>query len=100
VIADFVQELYLKELKAYKPSPAAKDAHAGQVKSYSTPTAPKPPSVPDADTLAKELEAYDNDNPTVESPKEAAEVDSAEAVEGGDEYLKLVESDVKSESHH
>ena len=78
-LADFVQELYLKELRAYKPKPAvrplslrprsrrvtdsmpscAQAATAGATKSYSTPSAPKTPEVPDAAALAKELEAYD-----------------------------------------
>ncbi|KAG0666314.1 hypothetical protein C6P46_004881 [Rhodotorula mucilaginosa] len=56
--ADFVQELYVKELRAYKPKPAA--SAQGATKSYSTPTAPKTPVVPDANQLAQELEAYDS----------------------------------------
>jgi len=37
----------------------AQAATAGATKSYSTPSAPKTPEVPDAAALAKELEAYD-----------------------------------------
>jgi len=34
---DLVKELYLRELKAYKPRPADKDAHVGAVKDFSLP---------------------------------------------------------------
>lgn len=76
--ADFVQELYLRELKSFKPTPQvsfillvplgyqlkagyqqAKDAHVGQVKEFHSPASPaKPESLSSAD-LAKELDAYD-----------------------------------------
>ncbi|BGP58158.1 hypothetical protein JCM8202_002543 [Rhodotorula sphaerocarpa] len=96
---DFVQELYVKELRAYKPKPAA--ASQGATKSYSTPTAPKAPVVPDANQLAKELEAYDSATPVEASSSSAA---SAEAVEeadllGADDYLKLCEQPVHAEKH-
>ncbi|GAA5854209.1 hypothetical protein JCM9279_006180 [Rhodotorula babjevae] len=96
---DFVQELYLKELRAYKPKPAA--ATAGATKSYSTPSAPKTPEVPDAAALAKELEAYDASVPVADSPASstAEVVDESEAV-GADDYLKLCEEPVKAEAKH
>ncbi|GAA5919151.1 hypothetical protein JCM6882_005501 [Rhodosporidiobolus microsporus] len=97
---DFVQELYLKELKAYKPKPVS--AAAGSTKSYSTPSAPKAPEVPDAAGLAKELEAYDASTPDVEAPKAAAADATAEEADalGADEYLRLCEEPVKVEAKH
>ncbi|GAA6055240.1 hypothetical protein JCM3770_001501 [Rhodotorula araucariae] len=95
---DFVQELYLKELRAYKPKPAA--SAQGATKSYSTPAAPKTPEVPDAAQLAKELEAYDASAPVADSPAAAHEaVDDADAV-GADEYLRLCEEPVTVEAKH
>ncbi|BGP20028.1 hypothetical protein JCM10213v2_008163 [Rhodosporidiobolus nylandii] len=96
---DFVQDLYLRELKAYKPTKVA--SQAGATKSYSTPSAPKAPEVPTADALAKELEAYDASSPSVEAPKAAAAevVDESEQL-GADEYLRLCEEPVKVEAKH
>ncbi|GAA5979434.1 hypothetical protein JCM11641_005031 [Rhodosporidiobolus odoratus] len=96
---DFVQDLYLKELKAYKPKPVA--SAAGATKSYSTPSAPKAPEVPDAAALAKELEAYDASSPSLESAKPAATETADESEQlGADEYLRLCEEDVKVEAKH
>ncbi|KAI8061171.1 ATP synthase complex subunit H-domain-containing protein [Gongronella butleri] len=60
---DVVQELYLKELKAYKPAPAQVDE--SQVKDLKLPAAPAAPQV-DAD-LAEQLAAYDKE------PEEASQ---------------------------
>ncbi|KAJ0387215.1 hypothetical protein COL922a_002828 [Colletotrichum nupharicola] len=56
-IADFVQELYLKELKAYKPA-AVKDSDAqGQVQTFSVPQTPKSPEETDLAASLKEYES-------------------------------------------
>ncbi|GAA6039415.1 hypothetical protein JCM8097_002846 [Rhodosporidiobolus ruineniae] len=94
---DFIQELYVKELKAYKPKPAA--SAQGAVKAYSTPAAPKSPEVPTADALAKELEAYDASSPSVETPAAVEGVAEEENL-GADEYLRLCEEPVKVEAKH
>ncbi|OCB87997.1 hypothetical protein A7U60_g4955 [Sanghuangporus baumii] len=96
---DIVQELYLQELRTYKPPLAVrsssirslhssllipypshpkyfraqpKDAHVGVVKPLSIPPAPQPPSPPS--DLASELAAYDAQEPTLaaSSPAKAA----------------------------
>ncbi|KAH6685325.1 ATP synthase H chain [Plectosphaerella plurivora] len=55
--ADFVQELYLKELKAYKPA-AIKDSDAeGQVQTF---TVPKTPASPEETDLASSLAEYES----------------------------------------
>ncbi|GAA5826803.1 hypothetical protein JCM10212_004283 [Sporobolomyces blumeae] len=98
---DFIQELYVKELKAYKPS--ATPAAAGATKSYSTPSAPKAPEVPSADALAKELAEYDAAVLSTESAAapSASGVSADEADNlGADDYLKLVEADVVVEKKH
>ncbi|KAJ8658768.1 hypothetical protein O0I10_005494 [Lichtheimia ornata] len=53
---DVVQELYLKELKGYKPAPVKADE--SQVKDLKLPPAPEAPKV-DAD-LDQQLAAYNN----------------------------------------
>ncbi|KAI1202378.1 ATP synthase H chain [Nemania serpens] len=55
--ADFVQELYLKELKAYKPSPVKDSDSVGQVQTFSTPKTPKSPEEADLATSLKEYES-------------------------------------------
>ncbi|GAA5828082.1 hypothetical protein JCM5353_003179 [Sporobolomyces roseus] len=99
---DFIQELYVKELKAYKPT--STPSAAGATKSYSTPSAPKAPEVPSADQLAKELSEYDNAVLSTDSsaPSSSASGASAEEAEnlGADDYLKLVEADVAVEKKH
>lgn len=55
--ADFVQELYLKELKAYKmPAVKASDAD-GQVQTFNIPKTPKSPEEAD---LASNLQEYES----------------------------------------
>ncbi|KAI8092921.1 ATP synthase complex subunit H-domain-containing protein [Halteromyces radiatus] len=53
---DVISDLYIKELKAYKPAPASK-ADEAQVKDLKLPPAPAAPQV-DED-LAAQLAAYD-----------------------------------------
>ncbi|KAJ7088568.1 ATP synthase complex subunit H-domain-containing protein [Mycena crocata] len=97
---DIVQDLYLKEIKAYKAPPAAKDAHVGVVKAYSLPPTPKAPALPT--DLASELSAYDSSEPvTATVEKKAASADHVEQTDGGAEaFLELLEADVPQEGHH
>ena len=54
--ADFVQELYLKELKAYKPTPVKDSDAAGHVQTFTAPKAPKSPEEADLASSLKEYE--------------------------------------------
>ncbi|KAF5361490.1 hypothetical protein D9758_006205 [Tetrapyrgos nigripes] len=95
---DLVQDLYLKELKGFKPAPVAKDAHVGVVKNFSGPSVPKPPTLPS--DLAAELSAYDASEPAIASADVAAPT-SAEGVSGADAFLEFMEQDLpKEEAHH
>lgn len=51
-----MQELYLKELKAYKPTPVKDSDAAGQVATFSTPKTPKSPEESDLAASLKEYE--------------------------------------------
>lgn len=58
-----MQDLYLKELKAYKaPALKASDAE-GEVQKFAI---PKPPQSPEETNLANELQAYQSQVPEVE----------------------------------
>ncbi|KAI0016411.1 ATP synthase complex subunit H-domain-containing protein [Xylariomycetidae sp. FL0641] len=67
--ADFVQELYLKELKAYKPTPVKDSDAVGQVQTFSAPKAPKSPEEAD---LANSLKEYESMAVEVEGNEGAA----------------------------
>ncbi|KAJ6526639.1 ATP synthase complex subunit H-domain-containing protein [Mycena vulgaris] len=98
---DIVQDLYLKEIKAYKAPPTAKDAHVGVVKAYTMPPTPKAPALPT--DLATELSAYDASEPVAATVEKAAPSEShhGELTGGGaEEFLELCEADVPEEGHH
>ncbi|KAK5243196.1 ATP synthase F0 subcomplex subunit H atp14, partial [Cryomyces antarcticus] len=61
--ADIVQDMYLRELKGYKPPQIkASDADA-HVQKF---TAPKPPPSPEETDIANELKAYESQQVEVE----------------------------------
>lgn len=73
-----MQELYLKELKAYK-APVVKDSDAqGQVATFSEPKAPRSPEEAD---LAASLKEYEGMAVEVEGAVEAVEGAGPAAVE-------------------
>ncbi|KAJ4394335.1 ATP synthase F0 subcomplex subunit H atp14 [Gnomoniopsis smithogilvyi] len=77
--ADFVQELYLKELKAYK-TPAVKESDAqGHVLTFNQ---PKPPKSPEEADLASSLKEYES---------MAVEVEGQEAADGKNGATAVVE---------
>ncbi|KAF8550665.1 hypothetical protein OG21DRAFT_1419373, partial [Imleria badia] len=95
---DLVQDFYLRELKSYKPPVAAKDAHVGNVKVFTSPTTPKPPVLP-AD-LAADLAEYDVAEPT-KAEVEAVKPTGEEVGGGAEAFLTFLEADVKpAEAHH
>ncbi|ELU43769.1 ATP synthase complex subunit h domain-containing protein [Rhizoctonia solani AG-1 IA] len=99
---DLVQDLYLRELKAYKAPVKAKDAHVGVVKSYTAPSAPTAPLAPT--DLASELSRYDETEPTLADAPAASPSIAAQAqgdVGSADAFLSFLEQDVpKTEAHH
>ncbi|KAI1485117.1 ATP synthase complex subunit H [Biscogniauxia mediterranea] len=91
--ADFVQELYLKELKAYKPTPLKDSDAVGQVQVFSAPKAPKSPEETD---LANSLKEYENMAVEVEGNEGAAGASSTPAVV--EDWLELEEDE--EDDHH
>ncbi|OTB02504.1 hypothetical protein M426DRAFT_322596 [Hypoxylon sp. CI-4A] len=91
--ADFVQELYLKELKAYKPIPVKDSDAVGQVQTFSTPKTPKSPEEAD---LASSLKEYESMAVEVEG-NEGATAGSAPAVV--EDWL-VEEEDEEPAAHH
>ncbi|KAG8858953.1 hypothetical protein FRB96_004773 [Tulasnella sp. 330] len=96
---DFVKDLYINELKGYKPAPAAPDAHLAHVKMFAAPSAPKAPSTPS--DLASELAAYDAQEPDVAEPGTVKNSIDDGVGGGAAEFLSHLEADIpKEEAHH
>ncbi|KAF4456322.1 F1F0-ATPase complex subunit h [Fusarium albosuccineum] len=90
--ADFVQELYLKELKAYK-TPVVKDSDAeGQVQTFSV---PKTPSSPEETDLAGNLKEYESMAVEIEGQDSTAQTAS-----GTPEVADWLEAEEEDETHH
>ncbi|KAI4722778.1 hypothetical protein E4T48_00843 [Aureobasidium sp. EXF-10727] len=66
--ADLVQDLYLRELKAYKPPTVKASDSEGQVQKFSLPQAPASPEEAD---IASQLSAYETQEVEVEGQAEA-----------------------------
>ncbi|KAI0141377.1 ATP synthase complex subunit H [Pestalotiopsis sp. NC0098] len=90
--ADFVQELYLKELKAYKPTPVKESDSVGQVQTFSAPKTPKSPEEAD---LASSLKEYESMAVEVEGQEAVAPGTAAPVVEDW-----LVEEEDDEPAHH
>ncbi|KAK0618260.1 hypothetical protein B0T17DRAFT_592096 [Bombardia bombarda] len=89
--ADFVQELYLKELKAFKPTPVKDSDSVGQVSTFNLPQTPKSPEEAD---LASSLKEYESMAVEVEGQEGADAGKPAAAVE---DWLVEEEED---DAHH
>ncbi|KAF4332423.1 F1F0-ATPase complex subunit h [Fusarium beomiforme] len=89
--ADFVQELYLKELKAYK-IPAIKESDAeGNVQTFNI---PKTPASPEETDLAGNLKEYESMAVEIEGQDTSAQSAGTPAVA---DWLEAEEED---EAHH
>ncbi|QRW00841.1 ATP synthase complex subunit h domain-containing protein [Ceratobasidium sp. AG-Ba] len=97
---DLVQDLYVRELKAYKAPAKAKDAHVGAVKSFQAPSPPKAPAAPT--DLASELAAYEASEPSAaDAPAAPSEAALAQGdVGSADAFLHFLEQDHPKADHH
>ncbi|KAL2803083.1 ATP synthase complex subunit H-domain-containing protein [Aspergillus granulosus] len=73
--ADPVQELYLRELRAYKPTPVKPGDAEAHVQKFSAPAAPKSP---EEANLANELSAYETQEVEVEGQAASGEATPVE----------------------
>ncbi|KAL7798524.1 ATP synthase complex subunit H domain-containing protein [Trichoderma ceciliae] len=90
--ADFVQELYLKELKAYKV-PTVKETDAeGQVQVFAM---PKTPASPEEANLADNLKAYESMAVEIEGQDA-----SAQSAAGAAQLPDWLEAEEEEEPHH
>ncbi|KAK3167343.1 hypothetical protein OEA41_010470 [Lepraria neglecta] len=73
--ADIVQDLYIKELKAYKTPSVKPSDSEGHVQKFSPPNAPKSPEEGD---IANDLKAYEQQQPEVEGQASGGEATAVE----------------------
>lgn len=87
--ADFVQDLYVKELRAFKPTPLKSNDSDGHVQQFSL---PKARASPEESDIAKDLKSYDS---------QVVEVEGQEVVGGAASTEKdWFEDDEESEEAH
>lgn len=86
-----VQDLYLKELKAYKSPPVKPSDAEGHVQKFSM---PKTPASPEEADIASDLKAYEDQVPEVEGQSAAGESSAAEH-----DWFEEPEDD-EEEAHH
>ncbi|KAK5467099.1 ATP synthase F0 subcomplex subunit H atp14 [Exophiala xenobiotica] len=90
---DLIQDMYLRELKAYKPPPLKGSDAEGHVQKFTPPSAPKSP---EETNLASEMQDYENQ--TVEIEGQAA---AGEGEEGGEEdFFEDIEKMDEDEGVH
>lgn len=92
--ADFVQDLYLRELKSYKPTPVKANDADGHVQVFNMPKAPQSPEEAD---IANELKAYEDSAVEIEGQDVEAGASGTAAVE--QEWF-VEEEDDEAGAHH
>jgi F-type H+-transporting ATPase subunit h len=94
--ADLIQDLYLRELKAYKPPPQ-KGPEEGAVAKFSPPAAPKSPEEAD---LASEMSEYENSTVEIEGSSTGAGETQEASADDYFEDLKQIDEEDKGTAHH
>ena len=89
--ADLIQDLYLRELKAYKPPPQ-KGPEEGAVAKFTPPATPKSPEEAD---LASGMQDYENQQVEVEGQAPGETQSSPE-----EDYFEDLKQFDEEEAHH
>ncbi|EWC43798.1 hypothetical protein DRE_07307 [Drechslerella stenobrocha 248] len=84
--SDLVQDLYLKELKAYKPAPPKANDHEGQVRNWTAPAAPAIPDLGEA-SLSADIAAYQAQVVETESGAPDASPDATATTKNVDDWF-------------
>lgn len=92
IIADIVQDMYLNQLKAYKPQPVKASDSEGQVQKFSM---PKPPASPEETDIQNDLQAYEQQVPEVEGQSSGGSTAPVEQ-----DWFEEPEEDEEEHGHH
>jgi F-type H+-transporting ATPase subunit h len=93
--ADLIQDLYLKELRAYKPPPQKASDAEGHVQKFTPPAAPKSP---EETNLASEMKEYEEQVVEIEGAAAPGETQSAE--EDFFEDIEAIDREDQEGAHH
>lgn len=85
--------MYLRELKAYKPTPVKPSDAEGHVQKFTAPAAPKSPEVAD---LASQIKEYESSTVDVEGQSEEGTASKSEV----DWFEEEMNFDEPEEAHH
>ncbi|EXJ80629.1 F-type H+-transporting ATPase subunit H [Capronia epimyces CBS 606.96] len=88
---DLIQDLYLKELRAYKPPPQKASDAEGHVQKF---TPPPPPKSPEETNLASEMKEYEEQAVEIEGQGAAGETQAEE------DFFEDIEEDDDEPAHH
>lgn len=69
-----IQDMYLQELRRYKPAPVKASDAEGHVQKF---TAPRPPPSPEEGNIASDLKAYEEQQVEVEGQAEGGSSEAA-----------------------
>ncbi|KAI9688748.1 MAG: hypothetical protein M1822_001105 [Bathelium mastoideum] len=86
-------DMYLRELKSYKPTPVKASDAEGHVQKFA---APKPPQSPEESDIAKDLQAYEQQQVEIEG--QANTSSRGPAVE--QDWFEEEEDDEETPAHH
>ena len=95
--ADLVQDLYLRELKNYKPTPPKASDASGNVHAFSI---PKPPPSPEEIEIASDLKAYEAQTVEVEGQTAEGEEEVDRVTELFEGTMRQIEEEDREDSHH
>ena len=87
-----MQDLYLRELKVFKPTPIKASDAEGQVHKFATPKAPQAPEEGD---IAQDLKAYEEQQVEIEG-----QAKDGEAVAMGENWFEEEEDDEENAQAH
>ncbi|ERF73002.1 hypothetical protein EPUS_07096 [Endocarpon pusillum Z07020] len=90
---DIIQDLYLRELRAYKPPPAKPADAEGHVQKF---TMPKPPKSPEETSITNQVQEYENSAVEVEGQASSGEAQEPE----GDYFEDLKDLDEEQPAAH
>ncbi len=93
VAADIIQDLYLKELRAYKPPPVKPTDAEGHVQKF---TLPNPPKSPEETGIANQVQEYESSAVEVEGQAASGEAQEPE----GDYFEDLKVFDEEEPAAH
>lgn len=92
MVADIIQDLYLKEIRGYKPATLRPSDSDGHVQKFS---APRPPRSPEESDVANGLQAYEAEQVEVEG-----QVASGEAYQVEEDWFEEDEEELEARAAH